>query len=105
MRFRTAIIRSVELLSVVGLAQPVAVLETVTIRNCYDSETCRTRGGEQIRLACINTIELNGQRAQPEGLRRITTDRYCRTVGELFVDGMNVHQAMAASSHAEIYWT
>ena len=35
-------------------------------------------------------------------MRRITTDRYCRTVGELFVDGMNVQQAMVGSHHAEI---
>ena len=37
-------------------------------------------------------------------LHRITTDRYGRTVGELYVDGMNVQQAMVASRHAEIYW-
>ena len=35
-------------------------------------------------------------------MRRITTDRYGRTVGELFVDGMNVQQAMVSSRHAEI---
>ena len=38
------------------------------------------------------------------GIRRITTDRYGRTVAELFVDGSNVQQAMIASGHAEIYW-
>ena len=38
------------------------------------------------------------------GLRRITTDRYGRTVGELFIDGSNVQQRMVASGHAEIYW-
>ena len=96
--------------------------ETVIIRDCYDGDTCRTADGERIRLACIDTPELKGRRAQPKRARaardhlramvigksvsllRITTDRYGRTVGELFVDGMNVQQAMVASRHAEIYW-
>ncbi|WP_413326986.1 thermonuclease family protein [Synechococcus sp. MIT S9503] len=65
---------------------------------------------------------MRGKRAEPEraraagdhlrgivegrtvGLRRITSNRYGRAVGELFVDGMNVQQAMVASSHGEIYW-
>ena len=110
------------LLLLLGLAQPAAVLETVTIRSCYDGDTCRTTDGERIRLACIDTSELKGKGAQPGraraardylrelvvgrsvGFRRITTDRYGRTVGELFVNGMNVQQAMVASRHAEIYW-
>ena len=117
---RTAANWSLALLIVLGL--PAAALETVTIRSCYDGDTCRTTNGERIRLACIDTPELRGKRAQPEraraardhlramvegrsvGLRRITTDRYGRTVGELFVDGMNVQQAMVASRHAEIFW-
>ena len=41
---------------------------------------------------------------KPASLRRITTDRYGRTESELFVDGMNVQQAMAASRYAEIVW-
>ena len=119
---RTAANWSLALLLVFGLAQPAAALETVTIRSCYDGDTCRTTDGERVRLACIDTPELKGKRAKPEraraardhlramvegrsvGLRRITTDRYGRTVGELLVDGMNVQQAMVASRHAEIYW-
>ena len=119
---RTAANWSLALLLVFGLAQPAAALETVTIRSCYDGDTCRTTDGERVRLACIETPELKGKRAQPKraraardhlralvvgrsvGLRRITTDRYDRTVGELFVDGMNVQQAMVDSRHAEIYW-
>ena len=38
------------------------------------------------------------------GLRRITIDRYGRTVAELFVDEMNVQLAMIASGKAEIDW-
>ena len=122
MRLHTAAIGSAALLLVLCLAQPAAALETVTIRSCYDGDTCRTTDGERIRLACIDTPELRGKRAQPErakaardhlramvvgrsvSLRRITVDRYGRTVGELFVDGMNVQQVMVASRHAEIYW-
>ena len=122
MKLRSAAISSAVLLLVLALAQPAAALETVTIRSCYDGDTCRTTDGERIRLACIDTPELKGKRAQPErakaardhlramvvgrsvGLRRITTDRYDRTVGELFVDGMNVQQAMVTSQHAKIHW-
>ena len=121
MRLHTAAIGSAALLLSLALAQPSAALETVTIRSCYDGDTCRTTDGERIRLACIDTPEMRGKRAQPERaraardhlqamvvgkpviLRRITVDRYGRTVGELFVDGINVQQAMVASRHAEIY--
>ena len=37
-------------------------------------------------------------------IRLITTDRYRRTVAELFVDGSNVQQQLVASGHASIYW-
>ena len=121
MRLRsTAIGRAAVML--LGASAPAAAMETVTIRDCYDGDTCRTTAGEKIRLACIDTPELRGKRAQPErakaardhlramvegrsiGLRRITTDLFGRTVGELFDNGMNVQQAMVASHHAEIYW-
>ena len=96
--------------------------ETVTISDCYDGDTCRTIDGERIQLACIDTPELRGKRADPVparaardhlrgmvvgrsvGLRRITIDRYGRTVAELFVDEMNVQLAMIASGYARIDW-
>ena len=37
-------------------------------------------------------------------LHCITIDHDFRTIRELFVEGMNVQQAMIASRHAEIYW-
>ena len=122
MKRRSVAISSIGLPLVLALAQPAAALESVTIRSCYDGDICRTTDGERIRLGCIDTRELRGKRAQPErakaardhlramvegrsvGVRRITVDRYGRTVGELFVDGMNVQQAMVASRHAEIFW-
>ena len=100
----------------------LAALTSTVIASCYDGDTCTTTAGEKIRLACIDTPELRGKRADPiparaardylralvvgetVGIRRITTDRYGRTVAELFVDGSNVQQAMIASGHAEIYW-
>ena len=100
MKLRSAEDSSLALLLLLALAQPAAALETVTIRGCYDGDTCRTTDGERIRLACIDTPELKGKRAQPErakaardhlramvvgkpvSLRRINTDRYGRTVGE-----------------------
>ena len=120
MKLRSTAIGLASLLLVLGV--PTAALETVTIRSCYDGDTCTTTTGERIRLACIDTPELRGKRAQPKraraardhlramvvgkpvGLRRITVDRCGRTVGELFVDGMNFQQAMVASRHAEIFW-
>ena len=119
-RRRAAICAMVLLLP--GGPGPVAAHETVIIRSCYDGDTCRTSDGERIRLACIDAPELRGKRAQPVparaardhlramvvgrsiSLRRITTDRYGRTVGELFVDGRNVQQAMVVSRHAQIDW-
>ena len=118
---RSAVIHSAAFL-LLELVSPVVALETITIRSCYDGDTCLTTGGERVRLACIDTPELRGRRADPVsaraardhlrgmvvgrsvGLRRITKDRYGRTVGELFLDGINVQQAMVASGHAEIYW-
>ena len=81
--------------------------------------------GEKIRLACIDTPELTGPRADPVPakaardhlrrmvvgkqveIRRITKDRYGRTVGELFLAGphvtqRNVQRLMVASGHAVV---
>ena len=97
-------------------------LEKVVITSCYDGDTCTSSTGEKIRLACIDTPELRGKRADPVPakeardylrelvvgrkvtIRRITSDRYGRTVAELFIDGSNVQQQLVASGHAAIYW-
>ena len=96
--------------------------EKVVITSCYDGDTCTSSTGEKIRLACIDTPELRGKRAEPVPakaardylrelvvgrkvtIRRIATDRYGRTVAELFVNGSNVQQQLVASRHASIYW-
>ena len=94
---------------------------TVIIDSCYDGDTCTTTEGEKIRLACIDTPELRGSRADPipakeardflndlvagrrVSIRRVTTDRYGRTVAELSVDGVNVQQFMVVNGLASIY--
>ena len=73
-----------------------AALASVVIASCYDGDTCTTTTGERVRLACIDTPELVGKRAEPAlakaardhlrnlvvgkkvGIRRITEDRYER---------------------------
>ena len=68
--------------------------EKVVITSSYDGETCTSSTGEKIRLACIDTPELRGKRAdtvpakeardhlrelvvsRQVAIRRITTDRY-----------------------------
>jgi micrococcal nuclease len=92
----------------------------VSIDYCYDGDTCTTSTGEKIRLACIDTPELRGAKADPfyakaardhlrsflQGksitLTRYTKDRYGRTVGELYANGSNVQQEMVRTGHAKI---
>ena len=99
----------------------VAALASVVITTCCDGDTCTTTTGERVRLACIDTPELIGKRAEPVparaardhlrnlvvgkkvGIRRITKDRYGRTVVELFLGTTNVQQEMVVSGHVEIY--
>ena len=98
-----------------------AALASVVIASCYDGDTCTTTTGERVRLACIDTPELVGKRAEPApakaardhlrnlvvgkkvGIRRITKDRYGRTVAELFVANANVGQSLIRSGHAVVY--
>ena len=105
-----------------AVASPAFAREHVTIKRCYDGDTCTTTAGEKIRLACIDTPELSGSRANPVPaeaardylrgfisgkeitLERITTDRYGRTVGQLYANGVNVQQQLVRSGHADIYW-
>ena len=100
----------------------LASLASVVIASCYDGDTCTTTTGERVRLACIDTPEFHGKRAElvlaeaardhlrglvvgrKAGIRRITKDRYGRTVAELFLEKINIQQEMVASGHAEIYW-
>ena len=119
-------VASLGLYFVAVLLLPKAVLsqtsDEVDITSCYDGDTCTSSTGEKIRLACVDTPELRGKRAEPVraqaardylrelvvgrkvAIRRITTDRYGRTVAELFLNGSNVQQELVASGNASIYW-
>ena len=96
-------------------------LPTTIIQSCYDGDTCTTIDGEKIRLACIDTPELKGKRAKPKeaiaaknflnemikgekvSIRRVTEDKYGRTVGELSFNGENLQQLLVKEGHADIY--
>ena len=93
----------------------------VTIKSCYDGDTCTTTRGEKIRLACIDTPELRGYRANPVpakaardylndlvagekvSIRRITKDRYGRTVAEIAKEKVNIQQRLVDKGFARIY--
>ena len=98
-----------------------AGLPTTLIKSCYDGDTCTTIDGEKIRLACIDTPELKGKKADPiaakeardflndllvnekVSIRRITTDRYGRTVAELIKDKTNIQELLVKKNLAKIY--
>ncbi len=94
---------------------------TITIKSCYDGDTCTSTQGEKIRLACIDTPELRGKRADPipakaakeylnnlvagekVSIRRITKDRYGRTVAELSKGGKNIQELLIKEGFASVY--
>ena len=95
--------------------------ENVKIISCYDGDTCTSSEGEKIRLACIDTPEIRGNKINPEealqakeflnskvkgkyvSLKRITTDRYGRTVAELFIDDINIQKLLVNKGYAKVY--
>ena len=112
------------ILSAIALPTPksaFASLPIVFIKGCYDGDTCTTSKGEKIRLACINTPELKGGNADPipakkardfvnklvaneeVSIKRITNDRYGRTVGELFKNEVNIQELIVKKGHGVIY--
>ena len=98
-----------------------AKLPTTIIRDCYDGDTCTTIDGEKIRLACIDTPELKGKKANPikakeardfmnnlvsnekVSIKRITTDKYGRTVAELFKNNINLQELVVKNGYGKIY--
>ena len=109
------------LLVLLVVSSPALALPTVTIQSCYDGDTCTSTKGEKIRLACIDTPELRGKRADPipakaardylnglvageeVSIRRITKDRYGRTVAELSKDGVNIQERLVDKGFASVY--
>ena len=77
--------------------------------------------GEKIRLACIDAPKLEGKEDyrfpakesrdflnqlvanKKVSIKRITKDRYGRTVAEIFKDGINIQELMVKSGYGKIY--
>ena len=96
-------------------------MPTTIIKSCYDGDTCTTIEGEKIRLACIDTPELKGKKADPVAakeardflnnvvsntevnIRRITKDRYGRTVAELFIGNINIQKLLVDKGYGQIF--
>ena len=96
-------------------------LPTTIIKSCYDGDTCTTSKGEKIRLACIDSPELKGDKANPVPakkardylnnlianklvfIKRITLDKYGRTVAELYKDEINIQKLLVDKNLAKIY--
>ena len=94
---------------------------TIVIKNCYDGDTCTSTKGEKIRLACINTPELKGKNSEPIAaksardflnelikqeqvkIRRLTKDRYGRTIAEIYKNNVNIQQLMVNKGYAKVY--
>ena len=99
----------------------IASLPKVFVKNCYDGDTCTTFQGEKIRLACIDTPELKGKNANPipaksarnflnnlvayqeVSIKRITNDRFGRTVAELFKDEENIQKLIVKDGFGKIH--
>jgi micrococcal nuclease len=95
--------------------------QSVTIQSCYDGDTCTTTEGEKIRLACIDTPELRGKKADlipakaakdylnelvagsTVTIKRITEDQYGRTVAELSKGPINIQEHLVEKGFASIY--
>ena len=98
-----------------------SALSTTIIKSCYDGDTCTAVDGEKIRLACIDAPELRGSKAKPIPakdakeflnslitnqnvfIRRITKDKYGRTVAELIKNNINIQELMMKKDLAKVY--
>ena len=96
-------------------------LSSIIIEKCYDGDTCTGKNGEKIRLACIDAPEIKGKNAEAIKakkskeflnnlvlnkkvfIKRITTDRYGRTVAELFIDDINIQKLLVYKGYAKVY--
>ena len=94
---------------------------SIFIKSCYDGDTCTAVTGEKIRLACIDTPELKGKNAnkipaeeardflnqlvanKKVSIKRITKDRYGRTVAEIYKNGTNIQELIVKKGYGKIY--
>ena len=107
--------RTILLLLALLMATPASAA-SVIIQRVIDGDTAVTTTGERIRLACLDAPERGKKGAaaatrslremvqgREVGIRRITRDRYGRTVGELYSSGKNVGEELVNSGNAWIY--
>ena len=96
-------------------------LSSTIIKSCYDGDTCTAVDGEKIRLACIDTPEIKGKNAnkipaeeardflnqlvanKKVSIKRITKDRYGRTVAEIYKDRTNIQELIVKKGYGQIY--
>ena len=117
-------VRALLLLTLASLlaGAPAGALPTATVLSIGDGDTIRVRqdiGLVRVRLACIDAPETSqspwgaAARRELQGLlpigsvievRRKATDRYGRTVAEVFSGGRNINQALVGSGAAFVYW-
>ena len=99
----------------------LASFPSIFIQNCYDGDTCTTSEGEIIRLACIDTPEIKGKNSdlvpaiaardfvnnlianKEVFIKRITVDKYGRTVAELFKGDINIQELIVKKGYGRIY--
>ena len=104
-----------------GCSTATAGLPSGQVQRVIDGDTVVLTTGERIRLACVQAAELRGRNADPVparaakaalnaavagrqvAIRRVDTDRYGRTVAELFLGQQNVGQQLVATGHATVY--
>ena len=114
-------INNINIFRINGKTKEILSTGEIIIKDCYDGDTCTSSEGEKIRLACIDAPELKGKRAKPKealaaknflnkiikgkkvSIRRVTKDKYGRTVAELSFKGENLQQLLVKEGHAEIY--
>ena len=98
----------------------LAAFASVVIDYCHDGDTCTTMNGEKVRLACIDTPEINDREAHPLPaieardylrdlvvgkevlLRRIAKDHFGRTVAEMYLEKKNIQEELVSVGHARI---
>lgn len=82
-------------------------LESVSLENCHDGDTCRTVSGERIRFACIDAPELKQEfgtasrdylrsllKGKEVKIHRLSSDRFSRTIALLYVKNGKEWQAL-----------
>ena len=82
----------------------LAALASVVIASCYDGDTCTTTIGERIRLACIDTPELLGKRAEPVPARAARDHLRWSSGGQTGWNPSDHQRSAWAKRGRAVYW-